>query len=439
MTLQERLLSSDFSPSEERLRALGEGLCVGLLRLHDGLGIRHGALSTFNIRVSSEGSFSLWSVPTVTLGNTTGKDSEKAPTRDTDWLTASRLALKQADSSEAANARRWVSTNDSAHGYLAPEEPKGSPLSDVYSIGAILCCAAQGRSGLCEPLSDRTMLERLQALSISEDLTSIIFKCLETDPLDRILGVKKLAVALNPESVATDIEVAPGIGLVQTGLSQLRDSRPDGAMASFDEASRKDRFSVAVWNNLAVTQMRQARWMDAIYDLEKAYKLSSSHPIVSSNIAYCMLHLGDRNAASYWAHQARSMNPGLLRPHLLLGELALQRGRPDQALPHATEGLRRGAGTRIARSFLARVYRAQGWTDKAEQERFHAEALPENPPLLDCLIDERNQAPWGPIRTEHDGGGPSRGDGFSGVPRRPLDPRPSAAATLSLEDEDESL
>ena len=65
VTFQEHLISSDFSNNEERLRTLAEQLCIGLLRLHNGLGVRHGAISPFNLRISGDGSASLWSIPTL--------------------------------------------------------------------------------------------------------------------------------------------------------------------------------------------------------------------------------------------------------------------------------------------------------------------------------------------------------------------------------------
>lgn len=206
-------------------------------------------------------------------------------------------------------------------------------------------------------------------------------------------------------------------------------------MAHFVEAKEKDPFGLATWNNIAVALMLQGNWLDALYELEGAYNLSSAHPLVSNNIAYCLCNLNDEVAAEYWAQQALSLNPGLARPYLSLGELALRAGRLSEARQHAERALRRDTGDDSVRSLLIRVYQAQGETVRVDQEASRFKSLAAKVPLGDCLIDEDESTPWGQIYLERDNDGPGEDGGDSAVPRKPNPSPPTRAAARSLDEE----
>ena len=415
LTLQEHLRSPEFRSDEEWVRKLGDELCLGLLRLHDGLGERHGALCPFNVRVSEE-ACSIWSVPTARLEMTPDAPVPAAPQQtEPNWLRqAARMAKKVSTGKVYAGKSRTSLPRtpkiDREQDYHAPEEPNGSFLSDVYSIGAILYRVVTGEFPLPRTHPNPSEFEGLLFENVSQELSDIIYKSLQSDPLDRFLGIKKLALALNSRSKAAELDVSGGKSLVREGLQDFRESRIERALECFSEAGRRDSLSTAVWNNIAAVKMRQGKWLEAVYDLEKAYKLSATHPIISSNIGHCFLHLDDDIAVQHWAEQALAMNPWLARPSVCLVELSLKAGKPAAASSYAMQAVVRNPGSRLARLSMAAASEAQNLDQKATEDRQHAALLAEEPPLWDALIDEDKDPPWGPIREENSDPGSSGSD-----------------------------
>ena len=423
------------------VRKLGEQLCLALLRLHDGVGERHGALCPFNVRVSEEGDFSVWSVPTAKVEASLDRTPPVVRQQE---VSGSRLAQKLAKQvpsgkTPGRKARPQLPRQhkyDREEDYHAPEEPNGSFLSDVYSVGAILYRVLSGEFALPRIHPSPSELERLAFDDISQELSDIVYKALQADPLDRHLGIKKLALALNPRSKAAELDIAGAGDLVREGLQHFRDSRIERASECFSEAARRDPLGLAVWNNIAAVKIRKGQWLDAVYELEKAYKLSATHPVICSNIAHCFLHLKDSVAVNHWSELALTMNPWLVRPAICLAELALRENQPFAAAGYAMQAVVRAPQSRIARLCLAKTHDAQKQHQRAEEDRQHAYALDEEPLLWDTLIDEDNDPPWGPLREENSGPGNSDWDGgeTSGVPRTPYSPRPSRSAPRPFED-----
>lgn len=440
-TLQEHLRTPEFHRDEELVRKLGEQLCLAILRLHDGVGERHGALCPFNVRVSEEGDYSVWSVPTARYEGIPDTPRPTAPPRDRTWLRQAGRMAKQQPTGKAADTESRPQLPrqhkyDREEDYRAPEEPNGSFLSDVYSVGAILYRVLSGEFALPRLQPSPSKLERLAFGDISHDLSDIVYKSLQVDPLDRHLGIKKLALALNPRSRIAELDIAGARVLVREGLQYFSESRIERASECFSEAARRDPLSVAVWNNVAAVKIRKGQWLDAVYELERAYKLSATHPVICSNIAHCFLHLKDSLAVNHWSELALTINPWLVRPAICLAELALRENQPYAAAGYARQAVVRAPHSRIARLCLAKTHDAQKQHQRAEEDRQHAYALDEEPLLWDTLIDEDNNPPWGPLREENSGPGNSDWDGdeTSGVPRTPYSPRPSRSATRPFED-----
>lgn len=440
VTLQEHLRTPGFHRDEEMIRKLGEQLCLAMVRLHDGVGERHGALCPFNVRVSEEGDFSVWSVPTARLEGTPDTSRPSAPPRDRTWLRQAGRMAKQLPTGKAPDTESRPQLPrqhkfDREEDYHAPEEPNGSFLSDVYSVGAILYRVLSGEFALPRIHPSPSELERLAFDDISQELADIVYKALQADPLDRHLGIKKLALALNPRSRIAELDITGARDLIGEGLEHFRESRIERASECFSEASRRDPLSVAVWNNIAAVKMRKGQWLDAVYELEKAYKFSATHPVICSNIAHCFLHLKDSVAVNHWAELALTINPWLVRPSICLAELALEEKQPLTAASYAMQAVVRDPRSRIARLCLAKAHEAQKQHQRAEEDRQHAYSLNEEPLFWDTLIDEDGDPPWGPLREESGPGssGPD-GDETSGVPRTPYGPRPSRSATRPFED-----
>jgi tetratricopeptide (TPR) repeat protein len=123
--------------------------------------------------------------------------------------------------------------------------------------------------------------------------------------------------------------------------------------------------------------------------LERAANLCSGTPDAPQlALADVCLHLGRLDEAERHYREVLARDAGNARAHLGLGRLAVERGRPGDALPH----LERSASSRLtpqaARVLLAQAYQQLGDPAAADRERALAVSLPVDPPWPDPFQEE---------------------------------------------------
>ena len=340
--------------NEDSLRRFGAQLCLGLFRLHEVQGKAHGGIRPFNIRINDNGDPSLWSVPTAQLEpREIGKN----------WFRAPELS----------------------------RSGRATVAGDIFAVGKVL---------LKVTATPDPVLESLTGTEYSESYREILARCLSPDPAGRFATVKELARALEPSTPLQGISIAESSIHKLRGLQAFKDQNIEKAQEHWATARLADPLDLTHLNNLAVIDLHRERWAEAVDVLQKAYSMSRFHPKVVSNIAYCLLRLGDTEAAEFWSHQATLLNPWLSLPQALKARIALKSGHNLEALSSARKAVRLAPTSHPTRILLSAAHEAVGDSDSARVQRDYAATLARQTPFFDHLIKPDDPQPWGPIRRE---------------------------------------
>ena len=398
--------SRHFGLSEDLVRSVGEQICYGLHRLHQGLGRAYGAVYPYNIGHDDayDRNYFLWSAPTAHL------EAANTPFYEMD--------------------RRWDLP------YRAPEVSAEKPPgieADIFGLGRVLyqICSQQVREQY------RELLEGHDVDRIEQSLVEILRKAQLLDPEHRFRSAASLAEALNPETRLTELDIPQGQNLLKSGIESFLRGEYEKAEEFWLEARRKDWLSLAVWNNLAVCKMRRQEWEAADEDLKKALRLDPCHAVVRCNLAFCRVRLGRLQDAERYATEAVAMRPDLVAGRIVLSNLSFQKGLASQALYHASEAILWHPTSRSARWQHLRLLRKLGQEKEAARDEALLEALEYRVPFADFLIDDTTSPPWGRVRRDDsppkykDDDDPNPDDTGSPVSLNPLPPLPGASAKIS--------
>ncbi|MCA9777576.1 MAG: hypothetical protein KC800_12695 [Candidatus Eremiobacteraeota bacterium] len=339
---------------EDSLRRFGAQLCLGLFRLHEVQGKAHGGIRPFNIRINDNGEPSLWSVPTAQLEpREIGKN----------WFRAPELS----------------------------RSGRATPAGDIFALGKVL---------LKVTATPDPVLESLQGSEYSESFRETLAGCLAPDPERRLADAKELALALDPDSPLKTISIAESSIHKLRGLQAFKDGEIEKAADHWTAAHYADPLDLTHLNNLAVIDLYGERWAESVNVLQQAYAINRFHPKVVCNIAYCLMQLGDLEAAGFWSRQASLLNPWLSLPQAVTARLALQTGNHPDALSAARSAVRLAPTSHQARLLLASAHQASGDCESARVQRDYAATLPRQTRYFDHLIKPDDLQPWGPIRRE---------------------------------------
>ena len=180
----EKLIRREAPLSEERIRHLGEQLCLGLEAAHEE-GIVHRDLKPSNILLDEKGHVCI-----------------------ADFGLAQPL-----QGPHAVNAASEVSGTPL---YMSPEQVEGKEIgeaSDLFSLGLILYEMATGEvpfrgdspiSAMLRRVIEAAKNPQLVNPNLSDSLSAIILRCLERDPNDRYPSVAALRAQLCPAPVTTE-------------------------------------------------------------------------------------------------------------------------------------------------------------------------------------------------------------------------------------------
>jgi tetratricopeptide (TPR) repeat protein len=127
----------------------------------------------------------------------------------------------------------------------------------------------------------------------------------------------------------------------------------------------------------------------AVGHLQRAVALCGDTPDAPRlTLAEVCLLVGRLDEAESHFRQALAANPGGVRANLGLGRLALERGRPGDAVGPLEQAAAGPLAPRAARSLLAQARQQLGDAAAADREREQAQALPGDPPWPDPFQEE---------------------------------------------------
>lgn len=146
-------------------------------------------------------------------------------------------------------------------------------------------------------------------------------------------------------------------------------------------------------NNLAVCRIALEDW-DALFDLEKALRFHSFHPLVETNIGLCHGRRGEAAAAEFWLERAYKVNPSFHQSRRVLAQISSELGAPGRALDYARVAMAVQPRCRETRELVSKLLRSTGEAQEADAHAAYAARLPQQPPWLDHLILEDTPTPW---------------------------------------------
>ena len=351
-------LGETFAPEGDLyVRNLVEQLCYGVSRIHDGVGVVHGALTPANICTNDDFMLNLWSVPTARLELSLGWNDDK-----------------------------WEAP------YRSPQVQNGATptiADDVYSLGMLLMRLLCGTPAKFELwLEDRS-----KTWDIPEVSLEIVERCLQQERERRFGSVAELAVALQPETRLVNLDFAGGRRAEKLALDAFLQERYERAIEHWRDAIKKDWLNFSYLNNLAVCRIALEDW-DALFDLEKSLRFHSFHPLVETNIGLCHARRGEVAAAEFWLERAFKVNPSFHQSRRVLARISKELGAPRKALGYAQAAMTIQPSCRVTRELISEILREAGEAQEAAAHEAYAARLSQQAPLLDHLILDDTPTPW---------------------------------------------
>ena len=351
-------LGETFSPEGDvYIRNLIEQLCYGVSRIHDGVGAVHGALTPANICTNEDFMLNLWSVPTARLELSLGWNDDK-----------------------------WEAP------YRSPQVLDGETptiADDVFSLGMLLMrflCGTPARF-------DSWLEDRTKSWDIAEASLTIVDCCLQEDRERRFGSVSELAATLQPETRLIELDIEGACRDQRLALDAFLKERYQRAIDHWRDAIKKDWLNFSYLNNLAVCRIALEDW-EALFDLEKALRFHSFHPLVETNIGLCHARRGETAAAEFWLERAFKINPSFHQSRRILAQLSNELGAPGKALRHAQAAMTIQPRCKVTRLLISEILRARGEAREADAHESFAARLPRQPALLDQLVLDDSPPPW---------------------------------------------
>lgn len=350
-TLTEFLYSAR-TVSESSARTMVEQLCFALLRLHHKTGV-YGALVPFNVLLTKDNLLKIWSAP------------------------SGRLEL-----SYGSNDSHWETP------FRSPQLLQGAtptPEDDIYALGQVL-------ARLLGELSWDSEFQSV--LECSDEITSVFQKCVKEDPKERFSSIEEFTMALRSDSQLFDLDLKGAEVSKSLAASTFLENRISESFEHWQDACKKDWLDLTTHANLAVCLMRQERWLDAIYCLEKAYKMAICHPVLDTNIGICLHKLGDRIASDFWLNRGSALNPKCYLAHRAKAKIAASDKNESVALEEIRRGLLLNPRCAESRLIAADILEEVGEKTEAQRHRIFAEKCVSTPAFYDHLLLKHSPPPW---------------------------------------------
>jgi tetratricopeptide (TPR) repeat protein len=352
-------LKEYFTPKGETyVRSLTEQLCYGVLRIHEGQGRIHGALTPSNICTDDDYRLSLWAVPTARL----------------------ELSVRRSD-------EFWERP------FRSPTVHQGATpkiADDIYSLGALfmrLLCGNHANFVKWLECPSETLGTTAQGVGIAN-------RCLHEDPEQRYPSAKALALDLDPTSRMSTLDITGAKEDTKLAIRAFQQREFESSLEHWQDACQKDWLDQATHNNIGVTKGALGHWEEALHDLEKARKIGTTHPLIDTNLGLCYLRLKSLANGEYWLRRALALNPSFHQPSRLLAAQAHASNKPEKALYWIQKALRASPKERATRVLAANILESAGQVPEASAHRRFARNLIEVHPLQDHLLTADSPLPW---------------------------------------------
>jgi tetratricopeptide (TPR) repeat protein len=158
------------------------------------------------------------------------------------------------------------------------------------------------------------------------------------------------------------------------GLVAIFGKRFTEAIESYGLAARLNPNSAEANYSLAVAQRAQAHIPDAAATLERGIRLFPSDALHYQEYASLLHFYADskdgykRDRVVSLLKKALELDPNLGESNCLLGQILLQEGHGEEAVPYLESASKLNPGSSKPHSLLARAYRSQGRTAEAMRE-----------------------------------------------------------------------
>jgi tetratricopeptide (TPR) repeat protein len=180
-----------------------------------------------------------------------------------------------------------------------------------------------------------------------------------------------------PRAVVGTLAVAAVLAaaLTATAILRVRDYRDE--IGLWKQSLAASPGNAVALQNLAVAQAAAGQFTEALANLQEAARIEPHDWRIALSLARTWLQLGDLDKAKMAADLALKIKPTDDNAPWILGEVASQRGRFDEAIDHYRVALRRaprsaGAHNSLGAALFAKVIGGE------TGERFSAEAAKEN-------------------------------------------------------------
>lgn len=357
-TLVEYLRESFTPKGETYVRSMVEHLCYGVMRIHEGQGRVHGALTPFNICTDDDYRLLLWAVPTARLELSFGRS-------DKFWETPFRSPVVR-------------------------EGAVPTPADDIYSLGALFMRLLLGNhANFVKWLDCRT-----ETLGTSAQGVAIAERCLSDELSHRYSSARALALDLDPTSQLSALDITGAKEHKELALRAFQQRAFEQALEHWQDARKKDWLDQVTHNNIGVTKGTLGRWEEAIQSLEEARRLGTTHPLIDTNLGLCYLRLNSPATGEYRLQRARTLNPRFHQPSRVLAAHAHLSQNSRKALEWIQEALRASPKDRFTRVLAGNILEDAGQVPEANSHRSYAQTLPEVTPLYDHLITSDSPLPW---------------------------------------------
>jgi lipopolysaccharide biosynthesis regulator YciM len=291
-----------------------------------------------------------------------------------DWGLAKFLAERDVVPAEAfeTNGSLDVSNDPTREGewmgtwpYMPREQAKGrikemDRRSDVFGLGAILCEILTGKPPYVGPTTKDVIREardadlagayaRLEACGADAELIALARACLSAEPNDR------------PENASVvEKRLTDYLASVEERLRQAERDRA-AAEARAKEARRRMLWVVASAGLFLLLLLVAAffAWRDS----EARQKILAD----TLDRAWTAAMSGDLKAAEQAIAEAESAGASTGQVLMLLGQVALHRGKSQEAMLHLEQAVRLLPGSVAARGMLAAAYASDGAWDRYER------------------------------------------------------------------------